>query len=253
MSKQRESWPLLQDNRLRVWDYIYDIDKGPSREIVHSHDFNRYLTGFRAEWDPKDDTERIIVVGRYCPVAAFLPLLHVMYISCTPVRNSETWATRKEDDSSINLGVVTDECLSSSRMHRYISEDFGGIALHPVDIMDSSTGRLISELVDPNLATICPVNKPHPRLEVIVSGSSRSLYVWRPAEDEEAELPGMTTSTPNGSGVGGKGELRGSEHFTAFDADPDSGKKKPKGKGGVLAGEDEEDDDPGPKKKRGKK
>ena len=29
-------------------------------------------------------------------------------------------------------------------------------------------------------ATICPVNKPHPRLDMIVSGSSRSLYAWRP-------------------------------------------------------------------------
>jgi DNA damage-binding protein 2 len=36
----------------------------PDREIVHSHDFNRYLTPFRAEWDPKDGSERLIVVGR---------------------------------------------------------------------------------------------------------------------------------------------------------------------------------------------
>jgi hypothetical protein len=35
----------------------------------------------------------------------------------------------------------------------------------------------------PPQATICPVNKPHPRLELIVSGSSRSLYAWRPAPD----------------------------------------------------------------------
>jgi hypothetical protein len=64
---------------------------------------------------------------------------------------------------------------------RYISEDFGGAALHPVDIMDAGTGRLLTQLVDANLATICPVNKPHPRLPLIVSGSSRSLYAWRPA------------------------------------------------------------------------
>ncbi len=69
------------------------------------------------------------------------------------------------------LGAVND---------RYISEDFGGAALHPVDIMDASTGRLLTQLVDANLATICPVNKPHPRLDVIISGSSRSLYAWRP-------------------------------------------------------------------------
>ena len=40
-------------------------DRPPDREIVHSHDFNRYLTPFRAEWDPKDPFERVVVVGRY--------------------------------------------------------------------------------------------------------------------------------------------------------------------------------------------
>ncbi len=43
--------------------------------------------------------------------------------------------------------------------YRYISEDFGGVALHPVDIMDAGTGKLVQQLKDPNLATICPVNK----------------------------------------------------------------------------------------------
>ncbi len=52
------------DNRIRVWDYLHSIDKPCDREIVHSHDFNRYLTPFRAEWDPKDPHERLLVVGR---------------------------------------------------------------------------------------------------------------------------------------------------------------------------------------------
>ena len=42
-----------QDNRIRVWDSIFGNLESPSREIVHSHDFNRHLTAFRAEWDPK--------------------------------------------------------------------------------------------------------------------------------------------------------------------------------------------------------
>ena len=52
------------DNRVRVWDYLHSLDKPCDREIVHSHDFNRYLTPFRAEWDPKDPHERLLVVGR---------------------------------------------------------------------------------------------------------------------------------------------------------------------------------------------
>ena len=50
--------------RLRIWDYLLSAPDLPDREIVHSHDFNRYLTPFRAEWDPKDQSERTIVVGR---------------------------------------------------------------------------------------------------------------------------------------------------------------------------------------------
>jgi WD40 repeat protein len=42
-----------QDNRIRIWDCLYGNLEEASREVVHSHDFNRYLTAFRAEWDPK--------------------------------------------------------------------------------------------------------------------------------------------------------------------------------------------------------
>jgi hypothetical protein len=59
---------------------------------------------------------------------------------------------------------------------RYISEDFGGVALHPVDILDASSGRLLAALVDGHLETITPVNLPHPRLDIIISGSSRWLW-----------------------------------------------------------------------------
>ena len=52
------------DNRLRVWDDLSRTDGGPSRELVHSHDFNRYLSPFKGVWDPKDSTERTIVIGR---------------------------------------------------------------------------------------------------------------------------------------------------------------------------------------------
>ena len=50
-----------------------------------------------------------------------------------------------------------------------------------MDLYDAGTGRLLQQLVDPNFTHISPVNKPHPRLDVIISGASRSLYAWRPA------------------------------------------------------------------------
>lgn len=122
-----------QDNRLRVWDYIFGDLETPSRVIVHSHDFNRHLTPFRAEWDPKDPSESLVVIGRY------------------------------------------------------ISENYRGTALHPIDFFDINTGRLVAEVVDPNISTISPVNKLHPREDVLASGSSRSIFVWKPKNNNEVE------------------------------------------------------------------
>ncbi len=81
---------------------------------------------------------------------------------------------------------------------RYISESFDGVALHPIDIMDVATGHLLRQLIDPNLTTISPVNKPHPRMDVIISGSSRSLYAWRPLEEEEEEDEKQGEGVPGG-------------------------------------------------------
>ncbi|KAG4954969.1 hypothetical protein JHK87_040563 [Glycine soja] len=120
-----------QDNRLRVWDSIFGNMDSPSREIVHSHDFNRHLTPFKAEWDPKDPSESLAVVGRY------------------------------------------------------ISENYNGAALHPIDFIDTSTGQLVAEVMDPNITTISPVNKLHPRDDILATGSSRSLFIWKPKEKSE--------------------------------------------------------------------
>ncbi|XP_061347198.1 protein DAMAGED DNA-BINDING 2 [Gastrolobium bilobum] len=120
-----------QDNRLRVWDSIFGNMDSPSREIVHSHDFSRHLTPFKAEWDPKDPSESLAVVGRY------------------------------------------------------ISENYNGTALHPIDFIDISTGQLLAEVMDPNITTISPVNKLHPRDDILASGSSRSLFIWKPKEKSE--------------------------------------------------------------------
>ncbi|KAG7538345.1 WD40-repeat-containing domain superfamily [Arabidopsis suecica] len=120
-----------QDNRIRIWDSIFGNLDLPSREIVHSNDFNRHLTPFKAEWDPKDTSESLIVVGRY------------------------------------------------------ISENYNGTALHPIDFIDASNGQLVAEVMDPNITTITPVNKLHPRDDVLASGSSRSLFIWRPQDKTE--------------------------------------------------------------------
>ncbi|KAJ7526860.1 hypothetical protein O6H91_16G025800 [Diphasiastrum complanatum] len=159
-----------QDNRIRVWDCIFGDLQNPSREIVHSHDFNRYLTCFRAEWDPKDHTECMSVIGRY------------------------------------------------------ISDDFDGVALHPIDFIDVSTGQLVAQVVDHNLTTISPVNKLHPTLDVLATGSSRSLFIWRPKDDLDG--PEEQEKSRNNVSIYNVGES-------------DEVKKRKKGK----FNEDEQDDD----------
>ncbi|KAL5984456.1 DNA damage-binding protein 2 [Asimina triloba] len=117
-----------QDNRIGVWDSIYGDLESPSREIVHSHDFNRHLTCFRAEWDPKDPSESLAVIGRY------------------------------------------------------ISENYNGVALHPIDFIDTNTGQLVAEVMEPNITTISPVNKLHPRDDIMATGSSRRKESSEPVE-----------------------------------------------------------------------
>ncbi|KAG4167899.1 hypothetical protein ERO13_A13G224600v2 [Gossypium hirsutum] len=162
-----------QDNRLRIWDSIFrDLDS-PSREIVHSHDFNRHLTPFRAEWDPKDPSESLAVIGRY------------------------------------------------------ISENYNGTALHPIDFIDINTGQLVAEVMDPNITTITPVNKLHPRDDVLASGSSRSLFIWRPKEkfdvSEQSDARKIIV-------FGGDEKKRGKRSKDDYDDDSDDDKFNVKGK-----------------------
>lgn len=69
--------------------------------------------------------------------------------------------------------LVQDSSESLAVIGRYISENYNGAALHPIDFIDISTGQLVAEIMDPNITTISPVNKLHPRDDVLASGSSR--------------------------------------------------------------------------------
>lgn len=190
------------DNRLRVWDRVTDCDSPPSREIVHSHDFSRYLTAFKGIFDPKDSTERTLVIGRY------------------------------------------------------ISEDYDGLALHPIDMFDLSTGRLRAELVDANVATISPVAVPHPTADVVAAGTSRNIFVWEPVPADEIEEPDSVRDQADEARGGGSSRAAPPPKWQPrmLDLDDDAGKKKRsaagKQQGKTKGGDDEDDDDDGPFKKR---
>lgn len=189
------------DNRLRVWDDLHAIagcglgggagsgsgrkaaasapapraPPPPSAEIVHSHDFARYLTPFKAVWDPKDARERTVVCGRYISEPFYFP---------RDERGGGGGDGSDEDGAAADGGGGSDPYL----------------ALHPIDVLDvgppasragsgggaaasSAEGggpSTLQQLVDPLLPTICPVVAVHPRARVIACGSSRSVYLWRP-------------------------------------------------------------------------
>ena len=124
----------------------------PSSTLIHSHDFGRYLSPFRAQWDPKDSAERLVVCGRY------------------------------------------------------ISEDFNGVKLHPIDLLDAARGgaggpsaTVVTQLVDPLVPTICPVNAVSPHEHAVATGSSMSMFVWKPVPMHLVPPPGGGAPPPSSS------------------------------------------------------
>lgn len=72
-----------------------------------------------------------------------------------------------------NVNALQDYSETVAVIGRYISENYNGVARHPIDFIDTSTGKLLAEVVDPDITTINPVNKLLPQDDILPSGSSR--------------------------------------------------------------------------------
>ena len=94
------------DNRLRIWDYLLSVNGEPDRQIVHSHDFNRYLSPFRAEWDPKDPDERLIVIGRYHLSSMWHSLAHPCWDALDSLVEGEGFGATLYTSSCIECQVT---------------------------------------------------------------------------------------------------------------------------------------------------
>lgn len=64
---------MRADNRLRIWDRLVGVYGPPDREIVHSHDFNRYLTVRGGPWCWRGCGQG----GSSCSALQVLPGAHV--------------------------------------------------------------------------------------------------------------------------------------------------------------------------------
>jgi DNA damage-binding protein 2 len=152
-----------------------------------SHDFNRYLTPFRAEFDPKDPTERTVVCGRCAPQAggAGVPGNGLGAAPTSPRRP----ATRPAGAPP----APDHPPIPPPRAPSYISEEYGGQALHPIDVLDISRGRCLRALVDDNLTTISPVVAFHPRCGPGARSPSGSRLVGAPVPTAHSALPSFRT------------------------------------------------------------
>jgi len=68
---------------------------------------------------------------------------------------------------------------AAPRARRYISEDFSGSALHPIDVLDAGSGRQLAQLVDANL-----VRALHQSLCQGQNGSRASKSLFLPKSRE---------------------------------------------------------------------
>ncbi|KAG5176428.1 WD40-repeat-containing domain protein [Tribonema minus] len=137
------------DNRLRVWPDWCATGLDPARALahIHSHDFNRYLSPFKAVWDPKDPLERRIVCGRY------------------------------------------------------ISEAIHNLPLKPVDVIDAHSGALLAELTDARQPLSCPVTAVHALSDVVCSGGSTKVVVWRWRREAMQQHAGCGAPRPAAAAV----------------------------------------------------
>ncbi|KAK4342544.1 hypothetical protein RND71_038360 [Anisodus tanguticus] len=101
----------------------------------------------------------------------------VVGLNCNPLQPNLLLSCGNDHfDSSESLVVIG----------RYISENYDGAALHPIGLINVSTRQLVAEVMDPNITTISPVNKLHPREDILASGSSRfasMFYIYELLRD----------------------------------------------------------------------
>ncbi|CAI5493620.1 unnamed protein product [Closterium sp. Naga37s-1] len=89
-----------------------------------------------------------------------------------------TTIVHSHDDFSLNLSpykALWDPKDDAERVvvrGRY-KRDYSRVALHPIDFLDASSGALLGSAIPPLLTTISPVNLPHPRCDLLATGSSR--------------------------------------------------------------------------------
>lgn len=148
------------DNRLRVWHDVHAIqgdanayvDSQPDHTIIHSHDFHRHISPFKAAWDPNDWNEDSFLCGRFLGEA---------------YKGMSSSNGNSSNNAPLNRTGDADG-------------DDEAVLLRPVDIFSAKSGRVALSLVDPSLPLICTINRFCPKANAILTAASKGLYIWAP-------------------------------------------------------------------------
>lgn len=157
------------DNRVRVWQWhalaMGDDNPRPACSIVHSHDFNRYLTPMRASFDPKAGVGNRLVIGRY--ISEPFPLgAQGTPVPLHPIDVLDVDASIRQ--ASIQVATAPRSDSSGTGPARW-----------------EVPAQVVAELVDPLLTTIPSVTAVSPTDDAILAGSSTSVYIWQPSQQQQ--------------------------------------------------------------------
>ena len=188
------------DNRLRVWEGVSTLGgRAPPREIVHSHDFGRYVAR----------THVHSRMGRHstCAFPVWAAIRHVQTamrgvigvqvpdaiprgvgpegLAGAPRRvralhqRGSVAGLRVCDGHHVSVCVCVCVCVWGGPV--FPGEDFNGVKLHPVDMLDAcaapGTPGLVAQLHDDALTTIATVNVFHPTRDAVATGAGVHISV----------------------------------------------------------------------------
>lgn len=113
----------------------------PDVELVHSHDYGRYLTPFRAVWDAKDATEETLACGRYISEAfSKARLREAAAVGLTGNPNAGTGAAGSA--ASVGCGWLPGlRFLKPVAVDDEAEVQANSMALHPIDVFHVPRGR----------------------------------------------------------------------------------------------------------------
>ncbi|KVI03651.1 WD40 repeat-containing protein, partial [Cynara cardunculus var. scolymus] len=181
----------LMDLNPNGWRMLYGMDLNAEKGLVLVADNFGFVHLVDVRSNSKKGDSILIhkkgtkVVGLHCN-----PVQPDLLLSCGNDHFARIWDIRRLEAESFLHGLPHTRVVNSAYFSplsgskivttsidnriRVWDSIFGNLDAPSREIVHNiSTGQLVAEVMDPNITTISPVNKLHPRDDVLASGSSR--------------------------------------------------------------------------------